>query len=80
MFAGITLAMALYLTEHEPETLSTSFMSTMRFLYHKSDAPAPFIGKEERNFSPIVAITTFSLLGYLVESFSLENILKRILG
>jgi len=80
VFAGITLAMALYLTEHEPETLSSSFMSTMKFLYHKSDAPAPFIGKEERSFSPIIAITTFSLLGYLVDSLSLEKILQRLLG
>jgi len=80
VFAGITLAMALYLTEHEPETLSSSFMSTMKFLYHKSDTPAPFIGKEERSFAPIIALTTFSLLGYLVEPLSLENVLKRLLG
>jgi len=80
VFAGITLAMALYLTEHEPETLSSSFMSTMKFLYHKSDTPAPFIGKEERNFAPIIAITTFSLLGYLVDTLSLEKVLQRLLG
>jgi len=81
VFAGITLAMALYLTEYEPETLSTGFMSTMKFLYHKSDHPAPLIGKAERNFAPIIALTTLSLLGFLgFESLSLESLLTRFLG
>lgn len=80
VFAGITLALALYLTEYEPETLSSGFMSTMKFLYHKTDHPAPFIGKEERNFAPIIGIITVSLLGYLgFESLTLENILGRFL-
>jgi len=81
VFAGITLAMALYLTEYEPETLSSGFMTTMKFLYHKSDHPAPLIGKAERNFAPIIALITLSLFGFLgFESLSLENILTRLLG
>jgi len=81
VFAGITLALALYLTEHEPETLSSGFMSTMKFLYHKSDHPAPFIGKDERKFVPLIALITVSLLGFVgIESLSLENILSRFLG
>jgi len=81
VFAGITLAMALYLTEYEPETLSASFMSTMKFLYHKTDHPAPFIGKDERNFTPIIALITLSLLGFVgFESLSLENILQLFMG
>ena len=81
VFAGITLALALYLTEYEPDTLGSGFMSTMKFLYHKVDHPAPFIGKDERSFAPIIGIITVSLLGYLgFESLSLENILNRFIG
>jgi len=81
VFAGITLALALYLTEYEPETLSSGFMSTMKFLYHKSDHPAPLVGKDERKFAPIIALITVSLLGFVgVESLSLENILSRLFG
>jgi len=34
IFAGFSLALILYLTEYEPDTLSPSFMSTMNFLYY----------------------------------------------
>ena len=38
MLAGFSLALILYLTEYEPETLSKSFMGTMEYLYHESDS------------------------------------------
>eukprot|EP01111_Echinosteliopsis_oligospora_P011160 TRINITY_DN3614_c0_g1_i1.p1 TRINITY_DN3614_c0_g1~~TRINITY_DN3614_c0_g1_i1.p1 ORF type:complete len:240 (-),score=41.18 TRINITY_DN3614_c0_g1_i1:49-768(-) len=81
IFAGVTLAMALYLTEHESDTLSSSFMSTMNFLYHKSDESLPLIGKPEKNFAPIIFLVACSLLGYFgLDSFSLENIIYKFLG
>jgi len=79
VFAGITLALALYLTEYEPETLSTGFMSTMKFLYHKSDS-GPLLGTEERKFLPAIIIVVVSLLGYLLPNFSLENITRTLFG
>jgi hypothetical protein len=36
VLAGFSLALILYLTEHEPETLQPSFMRTMTNLYHES--------------------------------------------
>jgi len=75
-FAGITLALALYLTEHEPETLSSSFMATMHYLYHKSDH-GPLLGPSDRTFLPIIILVTVSLLGYVGWEFlSLDSILR----
>lgn len=81
VFAGITLALALYLTEHEPETLSSGFMSTMTFLYHKSDPPQPFVSKSERNFVPFMVVVFLSVLGFFgVEPLKMQNIISRFLG
>jgi len=81
VFAGITLALALYLTEHEPETLSSGFMSTMHFLYHKSDPPQPLVPRADRNFTPFIIIVFLSVFGFLgVEPLSMQNIISRFLG
>jgi len=79
-FAGVTLALTLYFTEHEPETLSSSFMSTMNFLYRKSDH-GPLVGKGDRRFLPILFLVGLSLLGYFgYDSLSLDSILNFVLG
>lgn len=81
VFAGISLALALYLTEHQPLSMASGFMSTMNFLYQKSDIPAPVISKSDRNFLPFMAVVVLSLLGYLgLEPFKMQNILGRFLG
>jgi peroxisomal membrane protein 4 len=80
VFAGITLALALYLTEHQPLSMSSSFMSTMNFLYQKSDIPSPIITQSERNFVPFIVVVFLSLFGYIgLEPFRMENILNRFL-
>lgn len=80
VFAGITLALALYLTEHEPETLGSGFMSTMNFLYHKSDAPLPLVSRAERNFVPFFLVVFISLFGYVHEPLRMQNLISRFLG
>jgi len=81
VFSGITLALALYLTEHEPETLSSGFMSTMTFLYHKSDHPQPLISRNERNFVPFIIVIFLSIFGFFgVEPLKMQNIISRFLG
>jgi len=80
LFAGITLALTLYFTEHEPETLGTSFMSTMHYLYHKSDS-GPLVAKGDRRFLPLIFLVVLSLAGYLgFEKLSLDSILAHLLG
>eukprot|EP01112_Ceratiomyxa_fruticulosa_P018897 TRINITY_DN610_c0_g1_i1.p1 TRINITY_DN610_c0_g1~~TRINITY_DN610_c0_g1_i1.p1 ORF type:complete len:244 (-),score=11.64 TRINITY_DN610_c0_g1_i1:60-791(-) len=78
-FAGIVLALALYLTEHEPDTLSSGFMSTMTYLYHKSDS-GPVVGPEDRNFLPFFALVIISLFGYVYPVVSMENITEKLFG
>ncbi|KYQ88219.1 transmembrane protein [Tieghemostelium lacteum] len=77
IFAGITLALILYLTEYEPEVLNNSFMSTMTYLYHQSDSGS-LLEKNDQKFSPIILVIIFSLLGSLYPQFSLDSILKNI--
>lgn len=78
VFAGFTLALILYLTEHEPETLGSGFMSTMTFLYHKSDSPQP---PTPPGFLPFLAIIILSLFGYLgVDNLKMPNLISRFLG
>jgi len=80
LFAGVTLALTLYFTEHEPDTLTSSFMSTMHFLYHKSDH-GPMVGKGDKRFLPILFLVGISLLGYVgYETLSLDSLLTILLG
>jgi len=76
-FAAFSLALALYLTEHEPETLTQSFMATMRFLYYESDH-GPAIPRAQYQFLPVFIIILISLLGYYSKSLTLENLLSVI--
>eukprot|EP00026_Physarum_polycephalum_P013496 Phypoly_transcript_13907.p1 GENE.Phypoly_transcript_13907~~Phypoly_transcript_13907.p1 ORF type:complete len:241 (+),score=35.53 Phypoly_transcript_13907:156-878(+) len=81
VFAGITLALALYLTEHQPLSMPSGFMSTMHFLYHKSDAPLPVLAKQDRNFFPFMAVVAISLLGYFgVDQLRMEYLIAKFLG
>ncbi|KAF2078297.1 hypothetical protein CYY_000389 [Polysphondylium violaceum] len=77
IFAGVTLAMILYLTEYEPETLNPAFMSTMTTLYHKSDS-GPLMEKADQKFLPVIMIILISLLGSVFPAFSLESILTKL--
>ncbi|GAM19501.1 hypothetical protein SAMD00019534_026760 [Acytostelium subglobosum LB1] len=77
IFAGVTLAMILYLTEYEPDTLNPSFMSTMTYLYHKSDS-GPMLPADDKKFSPIILVVLVSLLGVYFPSLQLENILTNV--
>ncbi|EFA83827.1 transmembrane protein [Heterostelium album PN500] len=58
IFAGVTLALILYLTEYEPDTLNSSFMGTMTYLYHKSDS-GPMLHNDDKKFSPIIFVVLF---------------------
>ena len=77
LFAAFSLALALYLTEYEPETLRPGFMSTMNFLYYDSDKPNNSIPLQ---FSPFFVVSLISLLGVFYPKLSMENILANILG
>eukprot|EP01132_Coremiostelium_polycephalum_P007901 gene7901-9721_t len=77
IFAGVTLAMILYLTEYEPDTLNTSFMGTMTYLYHKSDS-GPLLPKEDQKFTPIIFIIILSIFDSFFPSLSLERIFTKI--
>jgi hypothetical protein len=61
--------------------MPSGFMSTMHFLYHKSDAPLPVVAAQDRNFFPFMAVVVISLLGYFgMESLTLENLIAKFLG
>lgn len=72
--------MALYLTEYEPEQLSSSFLATMRYLYHRSDA-GPLFVYEASSFLPFIVTVTLSLLlGYWQpQLFSLDALMARFI-
>jgi peroxisomal membrane protein 4 len=78
VLAGFSLALILYLTEYEPDTLSPSFISTMNFLYYDSETKDQLL--PEKRFVPFLIVVTLSLLGFFIPSLSLENILTKFLG
>jgi peroxisomal membrane protein 4 len=59
IFAGISLALMLYITEYWPNVLKPGFMSTMTYLYH--DSNSGLLGTSKR-FTLIVFIVSASLL------------------
>jgi peroxisomal membrane protein 4 len=78
LFAGFSLALILYLTEYEPHTLKSGFMSTMDELYYQSnDGPM----QPPPRFVIPVAIVSFSLiLGSLFPQYRLERLLNDLDG
>ncbi|EFC45328.1 predicted protein [Naegleria gruberi] len=76
LFAGFSLALVLYLTDHQPRALKSGFMSTMKYLYHESNDGTMSV---PINFAPFVTfITICLLLGYWFPQFRLENVLQRV--
>mmetsp|Transcript_8063 Transcript_8063/g.24989 ORF Transcript_8063/g.24989 Transcript_8063/m.24989 type:complete len:242 (-) Transcript_8063:179-904(-) len=77
VLAGFSLALILYLTEHEPETLQPSFMRTMTNLYHESDSPPNL---PETNYIPLVLFTFTTLfVGTFYPPLSMENLLSKLI-
>ncbi|KAN0007325.1 hypothetical protein ACTFIU_000524 [Dictyostelium citrinum] len=72
IFAAVTLALILYLTEYEPENLNASFMGTMTVLYHKSDS-GPMIEKGDHKFGIPMIIIILSLFGGIFPKLSLDS-------
>eukprot|EP00010_Vexillifera_abyssalis_P007354 CAMPEP_0201548622 /NCGR_PEP_ID=MMETSP0173_2-20130828/5160_1 /ASSEMBLY_ACC=CAM_ASM_000268 /TAXON_ID=218659 /ORGANISM="Vexillifera sp., Strain DIVA3 564/2" /LENGTH=193 /DNA_ID=CAMNT_0047958059 /DNA_START=518 /DNA_END=1099 /DNA_ORIENTATION=+ len=72
-FAGFSLALILYLTEHRPDTLRPSFIKTMKFLYHDSDKPpnAPPL----RYALPVIIVFISLFIGTFYKPLSLERML-----
>lgn len=78
MLAAFSLALILYLTEYQPETLRPSFMGIMRNLYHESNA-GPLLPSVQ--FMPVVGLVLFSMVGGLFSSkLSLQGMLDTVLG
>jgi len=75
--AAFSLALILYLTEYEPETLSKSFMGTMEYLYHHSDK-GPLLGSDDYKWLPFIILGTVSLLFPLNSKFGLEQMLEKL--
>eukprot|EP01090_Pellita_catalonica_P016251 TRINITY_DN459_c0_g1_i1.p1 TRINITY_DN459_c0_g1~~TRINITY_DN459_c0_g1_i1.p1 ORF type:complete len:247 (+),score=8.56 TRINITY_DN459_c0_g1_i1:103-843(+) len=79
VLAGFSLALILYLTEYEPDTLRPSFMTTMNNLYYDSDvSPQQFL--PSARFLLFFITVSLSLLGTVVPSFSLDNLLFQLIG
>ncbi|KAL9657425.1 hypothetical protein ABK040_016695 [Willaertia magna] len=75
LFAGLSLALVLYLTDYET-SLKPGFMTTMDYLYKDSNS-GPL--RVEWNFAPIVTIITICLLiGYWFPKLRLENVLQYV--
>jgi peroxisomal membrane protein 4 len=80
IWAGVSLAMALYLTDYEGELLSPSFLSTMRYLYQKSDSGALFLHENSPFLPFIVTVSMALLLGWIKpEVFGLDALLSRFI-
>jgi len=79
VLAGFSLALILYLTEYEPDTLRKSFMSTMNFLYYDSEGSnQPLLPPNQ--FIPFVIVVTMSCLSVIWPSFTLETLLNKLIG
>ena len=80
VWAGVSLAMALYLTDYEAELLSPSFLATMRYLYRASDT-GPLLQHADAPFLPFIATVALALaLGVWRPSiFGLDALLTRFI-
>jgi peroxisomal membrane protein 4 len=76
LFAGFSLALILYLTEYQPQSLKSGFVSTMDELYYQSNSgpmqPPP------RFVIPVVIISFSLILGSLFPQFRLERLLNDV--
>ena len=73
LFAAFSLALILYLTEYEPETLKSGFMVTMDELYYDSNVGP--VTPPSKRFAVLVAVLTVSLLlGAFFPQLRLENL------
>ncbi len=79
MLAAFSLALILYLTEYEPDTLSKSFMSTMEYLYYHSDK-GRILEVEDYKWLPFIVLGTISLLYPANQKLGLEQMLAKLLG
>jgi peroxisomal membrane protein 4 len=70
--AAFALALILYLTEHQPETLQPSFMSTMTFLYHHADS-GPLL-PPRRFLIPCIIVFVAVFWSLFSPRFELENL------
>eukprot|EP01120_Amphizonella_sp_Union-15-10_P012036 TRINITY_DN5278_c0_g1_i1.p1 TRINITY_DN5278_c0_g1~~TRINITY_DN5278_c0_g1_i1.p1 ORF type:complete len:197 (-),score=19.29 TRINITY_DN5278_c0_g1_i1:4-594(-) len=78
IFAGVVLAMALYMTEYQSGVLTKSFMGTMNNLYFDSDHGDLFPSRLNR-FMPFVGFIAFTLIAELFSSdFGLTNLLNKL--
>lgn len=70
--AAFSLALILFMTDHQENFLKKGFMDTMNFLYYESNSGRllPSI-----NFTPIVLVVAVSFLGHFLPPLTLENIL-----
>jgi peroxisomal membrane protein 4 len=72
--AGFSLALILYLTEHEPEQLKPSFMRTMTYIYHDADRGhwAP-----PRNYAlPVLVVFATLFIGTFYKPLAHERVLE----
>ncbi|KAL0484202.1 peroxisomal membrane protein Pxmp4 [Acrasis kona] len=76
LFAGFSLALILYLTEYEPNTLKSGFITTMDELYyHSNSGPMP---PPPRFAIPVALISFCLIIGSFSPQFRLETFLNRI--
>ncbi|KAL6073263.1 Transmembrane protein [Balamuthia mandrillaris] len=79
VLAGFSLALILYLTEYQPNSLRSSFMSTMNFLYYDSETPQQPLLPPPR-FLPFALLVTLSLLSPVFPALSLDNFYRKFLS
>lgn len=76
--AAFSLALILYLTEYEPDTLSKGFVSTMDYLYQESDK-GPMLPRDDMKWLPFIVMGTISLLYPIYPKLGLEQMLNKLL-
>eukprot|EP01114_Cavostelium_apophysatum_P007140 TRINITY_DN1890_c0_g1_i1.p1 TRINITY_DN1890_c0_g1~~TRINITY_DN1890_c0_g1_i1.p1 ORF type:complete len:241 (-),score=37.55 TRINITY_DN1890_c0_g1_i1:18-740(-) len=79
VLAGFSLALILYLTEYEPDTLSSGFVKTMDYIYHESDS-GPMLHPDDQKFLPVLFVAALSLLYPLFPNLGVEQLLLPFLG
>jgi len=77
--AAFSLALILYLTEYQPQSLNKGFVATMDYLYYQSDS-GKMLAPIDYKFLPTLILGTISLLYPIREHLGLEQILDTILG
>jgi len=78
VWAGITLALALYHTEYSAKLMPHNFMATMNFLYHESDS-GPLVTTQHAGFWPFMIVVSLALLGFRYPHLGIEALVHRLL-